>query len=209
MSDITDNVKKLFCPACGSENKTGNTFCMNCGERLQPLTEEKEVHSEVTNPYEPAVSEPEVSEPAQEVTPSAPPNTQQSTPPRADAEVVSSTPWYAEGNNQNPYNNTGSTYSPPPTYGPGNNTINQPAQGSQGLAIASLVCGILSIICCWIGFLISFGGLITGIMAITKKENGRGMAIAGTVMSAIGLALWGILGLALIITEAMPNTLYW
>ena len=59
---------------------------------------------------------------------------------------------------------------------------------SKAFAITSLVLGIVSIpfICCtWIGLIIAVAGLVFGILSLTRKENGRGMAIAGIVCSSI------------------------
>ncbi len=58
-------------------------------------------------------------------------------------------------------------------------------QKGSGLAVASLVCGIL-------GFcvpLANVAALITGIMALVKKTAGRGMAIAGTILGGVSLLM--------------------
>ncbi len=63
---------------------------------------------------------------------------------------------------------------------------------SKGLAIASLVCGIVSIVfCCtsWIGGLVGIAGLITGILAKSKRQGGSGMSTAGIICSVIGILL--------------------
>ncbi|GCB46206.1 DUF4190 domain-containing protein [Streptomyces sp. NL15-2K] len=87
---------------------------------------------------------------------------------------------------QGPYNPYG-PYGPPPYQGWGQGYLpyNQPAP-VNGLAIASLVLGIL---CC-----LPAVGLVLGLIALgqirKKGERGRGMAIAGSVLSSLGLALW-------------------
>ena len=63
---------------------------------------------------------------------------------------------------------------------------------SNGLAIASLVLGIVAIVCCFIG--LSWLGLILGIVGIVlavkaKKQNPSGMATAGLVLSIIGTVI--------------------
>jgi len=174
MNEFLDNDKKINCKACGSENNAVNTFCMNCGERIEKPAE----HPEAIE--------------------------------RADAEVVASTPWYnessADGNSQpNPYANTGtkSAYQAPPTYV--SDEGGAVKTGSSGLAIASLVCGIVSLVCCYLGFFVSIGGLITGIMSLVKKQSGRGMAIAGIVTSAISFLFWGFIILAVVAFSAMES----
>ncbi|UIX31039.1 DUF4190 domain-containing protein [Streptomyces sp. GQFP] len=70
----------------------------------------------------------------------------------------------------------------------GYSPYNQPAP-VNGVAIASLVLGIL----CFLPAL----GLVLGIVALVqirkKGERGKGMAIAGSVLSTVGLALWALL----------------
>jgi hypothetical protein len=68
----------------------------------------------------------------------------------------------------------------------------------RGLGIATLVLGIaalLTLVLCGIGVILAIPGLILGIIAIVRR-NGRGMAVAGVILSAvtiviaIGLAVW-------------------
>lgn len=71
---------------------------------------------------------------------------------------------------------------------------------SNGLAIASLVLGIVAIVFSFIGLSIPFGliigivGIILGVMA--KKKNPCGMATAGLVLSIIGTVLCAIVFIA-------------
>ena len=64
--------------------------------------------------------------------------------------------------------------------------------GGTGLAIASMVLGIVSIVltCLFIGILPGIVGLILGIISIAKDKPGKGMAVAGIVTSAIGIVLF-------------------
>jgi Domain of unknown function (DUF4190) len=62
--------------------------------------------------------------------------------------------------------------------------------GGKGLAIASLVLGILSLCASaawWCGGPISIVGLVLG--ALGLKTSGKGMAIAGMILSVIGLLM--------------------
>ena len=62
--------------------------------------------------------------------------------------------------------------------------------GGQGLSIASLVLGILSLCASgviWCGGILGLVGLILGILGINTR--GKSMAIAGIILSAIGLVL--------------------
>lgn len=68
--------------------------------------------------------------------------------------------------------------------------VEQPKEKkSSGLAIASLVLGIISIVmgCCGSGFPFSIGGIICG--AIANKQEKDGMAKSGLICSIIGLVL--------------------
>lgn len=66
-------------------------------------------------------------------------------------------------------------------------------QGGVGFGVASLVLGILSILfsCCfyYVAFPCGLIGLILGAVAIKKNNAGKGLAIAGVVLSIISLAL--------------------
>ena len=160
MSDFSNNENRVICKSCGGENKAGNTFCMNCGERIEQGA--------------PGIERPE-------------------------AEVVQSTPWYNQGNESNPYQNTGTGYTAPPVYSNNVNVNVNQNNTSSGLAIASLVCGIISFFCCYFSFFVSGAGLITGIISLVKKHNGRGMAIAGIVLSSMSIVFWVVVILLAVI----------
>ncbi|MCP2637034.1 DUF4190 domain-containing protein [Microbacterium sp. HD4P20] len=88
----------------------------------------------------------------------------------------------------------GAPYGTAPAYGYGA----QPK--TNALAIVSLIASIVG----FIGILPiigSIGGVITGHISLnqlkTNGENGRGMALAGTIVGYVGLAFWIIGGIAL------------
>lgn len=80
-------------------------------------------------------------------------------------------------------------YPPPPGYAP------PPMVGTNGFAVASLVCSLFGWVCMFIG---AFLGIIFGFVALSQirrtGQSGRGMAIAGIVIGAVvlvgGIALW-------------------
>ncbi|MEU0071233.1 DUF4190 domain-containing protein [Streptomyces sp. NPDC006332] len=90
---------------------------------------------------------------------------------------------YPPGPGPGPYG----PYGPPPyqTWGQGYSPYARPAP-VNALAVASLVLGIL---CC-----VPAVGLVLGLVALgqirRKGERGRSMAITGSVLSSLGLALW-------------------
>lgn len=67
-------------------------------------------------------------------------------------------------------------------------------QPTNGMAIASLVLGIVSVLIVWIPFVGLFGtllaiiGLVLGVLAL-KGISGKGLAIGGIVTSGISLVI--------------------
>lgn len=89
-----------------------------------------------------------------------------------------------ENSNPNPYTNSYSQPGQMPQM-----QVSQQNPGS-GFAIAAMIVGILSMtLCCVGGFLIGIVGIILGIVSMSRKESGRGMAIAGIVTSVIGILI--------------------
>ena len=68
---------------------------------------------------------------------------------------------------------------------------NQPQEKkSNGVSIASFVCGLVSLCCCNPMYLVSLAAVILGIVGITQKNNpNKGMAIAGIIIAAVGVVL--------------------
>ena len=67
---------------------------------------------------------------------------------------------------------------------------------AHGMAVASMVLGIVGIVCCCccgLGLIASVIGLILGIVAKSRGNN-EGFSLAGIILNAIGLA-FGILGI--------------
>lgn len=88
---------------------------------------------------------------------------------------------------------TAPTYVPPPVAAgayapPGAPPYGVATGGTNGFAVASLVLGIV-----WLCGLGSILALIFGLVALSqieqRRQSGRGMAIAGIVLGAIGVAL--------------------
>lgn len=76
--------------------------------------------------------------------------------------------------------------------GPVQNPYQPRQNGESGFAIAGMVCGILSILCCsWMifDFLLAIPGIIFSIVVLVKNYAGKGMAVAGLICSTVGLFL--------------------
>ena len=89
----------------------------------------------------------------------------------------------------------------------------QPQKKSNGLAIAGFVVSLISTLCCCGSFNVI--SLILSIVGAVKAKdcdgNGKGLAIAGIIISAIGLVLlilFTILGYATSIAESISNGSY-
>lgn len=106
------------------------------------------------------------------------------------------TPAPAQPPVNNPYAPPAPTYAPPaPTYAPYTPPENynvQPGQPEKphhsGFAIASMVLGIVSLVCCCAGNVTAILGLIFGILALTKTKK-DGMALAGVITSSVAIVL--------------------
>jgi hypothetical protein len=92
------------------------------------------------------------------------------------------------------------TTSPPPSSSP------QPK--TSGLAVWSLVLGILSLVC--FSILSAIPGVICGHMALSRIKRsagtlaGQGLAIAGLVTGYLGIA-WAIVFIPMMLAIAIPN----
>ena len=178
----------MFCPNCGTENPEGSKFCQKCGMRLEASSTNSTNGSEgaydsIWNDNQNGANGAGQSQ--QEQNPNDPWQTQD--------------PFASQGQNvndgqQGPYygNQQGSGY------GQGNN--GQPPKKRTGMAIASLVLGIIGIVLFFMG---GNGGLILGIiglpLAIYAKKKGDQSTVrkAGFITSLISL----ILGIIMVILQ--------
>jgi hypothetical protein len=100
---------------------------------------------------------------------------------------------------------------PAPNVASASSTINihGSASPSNGLAVTSLVLGIIAVVTCWIpvvgfiGLICAIVGLVIGIIGV-QRPLGRGLAIGGIICSAFALLVWivGIIFLSAILTAA-------
>jgi len=163
------------CTSCGSELKPGARFCENCGATVPqaPVNPAPQPQMAYQNPSYGAQQAPQQApQPAPEQTGNVPP---------VDQNMGA----------QQTYN-----YTPVAPIVP-----IQQQKTTNGMAIAALIMGILSIVsllcCCYFAIFGQIIGLITGVLGIifgvvSKKNNGGkvpGMGVAGIVMGAIGALL--------------------
>ncbi|TLM88117.1 DUF4190 domain-containing protein [Pseudarthrobacter sp. NamE5] len=121
----------------------------------------------------------------------------QQTGPQYGAQYGESSP-YAPG----PYGQQASPYAPGP-YGQ-QAYYGMPAE-PKTLSIASMVCGIASVIMGWL-LLPQVAAIITGHMALKREPAGKGMAIAGLVLGYLCLLGYGAFWLLAIIGLSIASS---
>lgn len=70
---------------------------------------------------------------------------------------------------------------------------------SNGVAIASLVCGLISFFgCCNPFYLVSLAAIVLGIVGLTQKGSGKGMATAGLILGIAAILIWVVVDIILL-----------
>jgi hypothetical protein len=172
------------CPSCErTYTDEALSFCPNDGTPLVTDTPPPSFDPQATI----MASPPKVSGPTD--WPSQPPPAQQNdwtSQPPVQSSGWGDTPGSYQPSSP-PMGGTGWQAPPPPPFPGGGNK-------QQGFAIGSLVCGILSIVCC-MGLFTGIPAVILGVIAMNKEKaepanyGGKGMAMAGTITGGIGILL--------------------
>ncbi|MFJ4029920.1 DUF4190 domain-containing protein [Paenarthrobacter sp. NPDC089989] len=116
----------------------------------------------------------------------------QPTPPSSTPPASSYTPGDYSQQPPSPYNQPPSPYQQQPYGQP--NPYGQPAYYAmpsqpKGLSIASMICGIATLVGFGFFILPQIAAVILGHLALNREPAGKGMAIAGLVMGYIGIAI--------------------
>lgn len=171
-----------YCTQCGKENDAFSKFCSNCGAKLEQPEDQsvktQDWFSEEKEPVYEKITEAEEEKPA----------------PISYQEEIKINPY--EGEEQS-VNNTSTNYN---TYYDGQSTGYYAADqketkqggGNIGFAIASMICGILSIVCCCFTLfsaVLAVAAIVLGSVTLCSKFDGKGMAIAGIITGGIGVLL--------------------
>jgi hypothetical protein len=184
------------CPACQRTYDEGQSFCIEDGAVLH-------FDTGVGSPEPPGVSDP----PATEIYHSAPSTGGIEAAPTGNVYAPPSQPGYTPGDWQQ--------YSPPP-YSP---PVPQPGYGpmaapphpsaakslDQSLAIAALICGIMSITFMCFGGILGIPAIILGVMARNRVKNeptrygGNGLATGGMVCGIISTSFTALYIVVMII----------
>lgn len=86
------------------------------------------------------------------------------------------------------------------------------ARGGNGIAIGSLVLGIVGVVFSflfvWIGLIAGIVGLVLGFLARRRAVGSRGMVLSGIILSAIAIVLsiiFIIIALAIVVPAVSNN----
>lgn len=82
-----------------------------------------------------------------------------------------------------------------------------PVQEPKGLSIASMVCGIASLILGWI-MIPQVAAIVTGHLALRREPSAKGMSITGLVLGYLCLLGYGAMWLIFIIALMSYGTMY-
>jgi hypothetical protein len=111
----------------------------------------------------------------------------------------------------NPYvQNSSTPQYAAPQYGGQPYQYGAPAGQPKGLAITSMVLGIVSIVCCWIG-LVAIAAIITGHLAQRSQPHARGFWLTGLITGYVGLGislLYGVFFVISILADSSYNYSY-
>ncbi|MDE5909334.1 MAG: zinc-ribbon domain-containing protein [Lachnospiraceae bacterium] len=175
----------IYCTQCGNENDENSKFCRNCGAKLQPSAEQEQNNQAGTS----ALNEAPVYEKITDAE-------EQKPAPILSSDEIKINPYNgsesqsfsnADKAGTNPYYDVQS----PQYYNSGENETKQ-GGGNIGFSIASLVCGILSLICCCLPLfsaVLAIAAVVIGIITLCFKYDGKGMAIAGIITGGIGFLI--------------------
>ena len=161
-SILTERTNTMHCIHCGALLPEGAKFCTSCGLPVQAAPA--------------APEQPVVEEPVQE------------TVEEASQAPVNASEGYTAANAQLPpsYSNPNYSSQARPTAAPAPSTTN-------GLAIAGFICSLI-LVPVGIGILSAIAGLILSIMGLNSakklpENKGHGLALAGTIISGVRIAL--------------------
>ncbi len=160
---------KTYCTQCGAENSAGAKFCSSCGNKLE---------QPVSNMDEESLSSPDGVFSGESQTPFC----------EKVTDVQEDQPAPIPGGYQ--YENRSSASAQPNYYS--SDTGVKQGGGNIGFAIASLVCGIMSILCCCLTLfsgVLGLAAIVLGIITLSFKYDGKGMAIAGIATGSFGLVI--------------------
>ena len=167
----------MFCPNCGIQIPDDARFCPDCGTVITPVGTPQPAVSEPAPAPQPAPA----AEPAP-VSQSAPMATTAPTPTPAPAPVIPPAPSFAAPLQSDPSFASSNGSSQPPV-------VFIPAQKNNILCVVGFFGALASIL---MGGIPSLAALILSVIGLVqtkqRNERGRGLAIAGIIVSSVGVA---------------------
>ncbi len=194
---MSEENKIIYCTQCGSENNAESKFCHNCGNKLEKATEtvDKEQTTGAEGVFSGQDAKPayEKITDAEEEAPAPIPSYREEIKINYTQEPQnfgSESPNSGTNGSSNAYNIS----SQPQYYSTDGNASGAEVQGGGniGFAIASMICGIFSIVCCCFTLfsaVLAVAAVVLGIITLCFKYDGKGMAIAGIATGGVGLVI--------------------
>ena len=172
--------KMKFCTNCGAEIADESKFCINCGTKYDEVSSESK--SEYDDMWGAVLGEETSKENKQETFYSA------EEFENSELDIKYENVYEEESEYGGKI-----VYQMPQPFSDALGFDNQSAtvntgNGNIGLSVASMVCGILSLICCcfwYLGIILAIAAIVMGIISIKNGYDGKGMAIAGLVTGGI------------------------
>jgi hypothetical protein len=152
-----------------------------------------EKHQVPPIPVPPIESAPVVAAPPAPTAPPAPPTATRPDPYAAPPQTQYAPP--SPYGSPTPYGAPGAPYVQPYGYGP------QAVQPPQGLAIASMVCGLAGVVMILAGFsfLPGIAAIVTGHLAQKRQPQARGFWITGLITGYVSAGIGLIIGLIVVV----------
>jgi len=173
-------IKMKFCTNCGAEIAEESKFCIHCGVKYEEKS--SDVKSEYDEMWGSVLGEEASKENKQETFYSA-----------EELENSELDIKYEDVYEEESEYGGNVVYQMPKAFSEALGYDNQSAyvnaeNGNKGLSIASMVCGILSLVCCCLWYfsvILAIAAIVMGIISIKNSNEGKGMAIAGLVTGGI------------------------
>ncbi|MCR5691713.1 MAG: zinc-ribbon domain-containing protein [Eubacterium sp.] len=174
----------MFCNKCGTENEEGAKFCRVCGNSLKVDDLTAQTETAQTEVVQTETAQPEVVTPSQ----TEPDNEPGANQTGSYQDVTSS----QTGSYQEVPPNQNGSYQMPPNQG-GYQAYNSQQQRKQvnSYCVASMILGIVSIVCCCSAYIGVVAGVLAIVFAVKEKNQGNedSYSKAGLVCGIIGCSL--------------------
>lgn len=183
---MTLDEKASFCPTCGEKMRTEEVSDVQGGnaepsqENVNSAPEPPFIDNGSTSPLDDAMNRGGFSDGTGNIPPVPP----------VDVPPYNSGSMGGMGSPSEPY-------SSPYNYQP---QMNQPNDSKDNIALAGMILGIISIVCCCGSLPVAIVGIILSIIGL-KSVNRKGMAIAGVICSAVSIVASVVMIIAMLSSD--------